>query len=172
MSMKTVIDQFVSNDKSMKQSSRPITRFPVVTICLKSDSDYNFELGYDFDLYWDDKILLIEDTNLSHKDEFEPRIIENRNYWDEEKPVPTIVFQKKFAYLSKDACYQIKEITDFKEIKSEWRLLEVKFNHPDTLPHIHLYFTSENNADGAIFSEWVEGEELKLEFDGVSKTFK
>ena len=91
----------------MKQSSRPITGFPVVTICLKSDSDYNFELGYDFDLSWDDKIIQIEDTNSSHIDVFEPRIIKSLNYWEEGRPVPTIAFQKKFAYLSKETCYQI-----------------------------------------------------------------
>ena len=46
----------------------------------------------------------------------------------------------------------------------------VKFDQSipyEDLPNIEVFFTSEDNADGIIFKEWMEGIELTQDFDKV-----
>ena len=157
--MKEVINQFASNHTGLKQSEVNITEYPIVTICLKGN--VNFEYGSNFSIFLGDFNLTLADA------EFEEYEMEYDYYED------TVLFyslQKIYSYFNpKHACYRVTQ-SGYKVITSAPTFLSIVFHDKctnDNLPDIEVYFTSLKNSDGIIFSEWMNGDELKFTFSRV-----
>ena len=160
--MQEVIKQFVSKDTSLKQSEINITQYPVVTICMKGN--VSFEYGPDFIISLGDFKLQLGD------DEYEVYDSEYDYYEDETSQSLVYSLQKIHSYITGYPCYRVMQ-TGYDLIRSGPAYLYVNFfgsNTKGNLPDIEVYFTSVKNSDGIIFSEWMDGNELKFTFLKVS----
>ena len=158
--MKEVINQFASNHTGLKQSEVNITEYPIVTICLKGN--INFEYGSNFSIFLGNFNLTLADA------EFEDYEME---YDYLEDTILTYSLQKIYSYFNPShACYRITQ-SGYKVITSAPSFLSIVFHDKSTnndhLPDIEVYFTSLKNSDGIIFSEWMSGDELKFSFSRV-----
>ena len=157
--MRGVMDLYVSQDTSLKQSEINITNYPTVTVCLKAN--VGFEYGSDFSISLRDLNLTLAD------DEYEKHDLEY-DYLDD----ITLKYrlQKIHSYyFPTNSCYKIVQ-SGYKIITSEITSLRINFygkGTHDNLPDIKVYFTSVKNSDGIIFSEWMDGDELKFTFSKV-----
>ena len=156
--MQEVFKQFISKDTSLKQNEINITEYPAVTICLKGN--LSFEYGQDF---------IISLGNIKLKlgdDEYEVYDSEYEYYED----ILVYSLQKIYSYMTGYPCYRVIQM-GYKVIRSLPTYLYVNFFGNKTkgnLPDIEVYFTSVTNSDGIIFSEWMDGNELKFTFLKVS----
>ena len=70
-------------------------------------------------------------------------------------------------------CYKIKQVVDKDESINPEKLMVISVEFNDTyvsfeeLPKIELFITSESNSDGVIFKEWMDGTELRFNFQKV-----
>ena len=159
VSMKKVFDQFVSNDTSMKQSENPIEEYPVITICIQSEDVWSYQ--NEFIISWGGiELSLGNETNID-----DPSANEIPNYSSEEPS--KVMFQKIYSHLSGKSCYKIKEIAK-ERIKAEVKELEINFKFVP-YPNVEIFLTSEKNSEGIMFAEWTDGQEMKLEFEQVTK---
>ena len=143
----------------MKQSEVSITEYPTVTVCLKAN--VGFEYGSDF-------IISLRDLNLTLADDEYEEIEMEYDYLDD--TTLKYRFQKiRSYYFPTNSCYRIVQ-SGYKIITSETTFLRINFfgkSTHDNLPDIEVYFTSVKNSDGIIFSEWMDGDELKFTFSKV-----
>ena len=159
VSMKKVFDQFVSNDTSMKQSENPIEEYPVITICIQSEDVWSYQ--NEFIISWGGiELSLGNETNID-----DPSANEIP-YYNSEEP-SKVMFQKIYSHLSGKSCYKIKEIAK-ERIKAEVKELEINFKFVP-YPNVEMFLTSEKNSEGIMFAEWTDGQEMKLEFEQVTK---
>ena len=159
VSMKKVFDQFVSNDTSMKKSENPIEEYPVITICIQSEDVWSYQ--NEFIISWGGiELSLGNETNID-----DPSANEIPNYNSEEPS--KVMFQTIYSHLSGKSCYKIKEIAK-ERIKAEVKELEINFKFVP-YPKVEMFLTSEKNAEGIMFAEWTDGQEMKLEFEQVTK---
>ena len=164
--MKEVLDQFASNDTSLKQKRIPITEYPTITICLKNPSSagergnpysYGTDFYVSFDFYDIDHMVTTrhEQTIIDHENEDEKLKFE---------------FQKMYS-LFEENCYKFKEANLGGNLDSNSGCdLRVIFNETfsvEDLPNIEVIVTSEENSNGIVFTDWRDGVALKFEFDGV-----
>ena len=157
--MREVLDQFTSHDTSLKQSEVTITEYPTVTVCLKGN--VTFEYGSEFSISLGDFNLTLSD------DEYE----EYKMEYDYVEEDITLVYtlQKIYSHIINYPCYRVIQ-SGYKIITGIPTFLSINFydkNNQNKMPDIEVYFTSIKNSDGIIFSEWMDGDELKFTFPKV-----
>ena len=162
--MKEVLEQFNSNDTSLKMSEIPIKHYPTITFCFQNN---NLTYSADFNISYKDVVLQGETV------EYEPEYSQyeyDENYYGD-IPDLRVKFQKVYSHLHKGICYLIKQINE-ENIKThgDYVAIQINFNESlpfDSLPMIEMYLTSESNSYGVIFKEWMDGHELGFEFEKV-----
>ena len=159
-SVKEVLTQFFSNDTSMKQNEIHIIEIPTITICFEGIK--NYEYGIDLNVSIDSTLLALTD-----KDDYIENVVET----ELQENLGIIMLEKSFSWVDNELCYKIIRPNDQKEeyIPTEFTVY-VKFNesiHFEELPDIEVFFTSEDNSDGIMFKEWVDGVELRQHFEKV-----
>ena len=156
--MKEVLIQFNSGDTSFKQYESTISESPAITLCLnKFWSDYSWEhtYGLDFNISYhidDDFVLLSLEDDTFNSDKEEIIQVQLLN---------TIWFGKCYKISTKSNSH-----TAVYRGYSQDILVEYDESIPlSNLPMLTIYFTSEKNAYGIMFSEWMDGEvqEFKIE---------
>lgn len=156
--MKEVIQQFISNDTSLKQKEVNITEYPTITICPKGPNNITYHYESDFTIYLGGMQLKL--GNESNEDSFD--IFDNEyEYYDD---TLTYQLQRVYSYEGGYYCYKINQ-TGYDLIRGLATYLYVSFRESityDELPDIEVYLTSYKNSDGVIFLEWMDGNELKL----------
>ena len=159
--MKEVLNQYASNDTSMKQNDVPIFEIPAVTICFKDHKDYQY--GIDLNITVGDAILDLYERNSSYTNELYSALNENMR--------GIVKLEKTYCYVDSEDCYKVTRPNDQKYDRIPMQFsIYVKFDQSipyEDLPDIEVFFTSEDNADGIIFKEWMEGIELSQDFDKV-----
>ena len=159
--MKEVLDQFASNDTSLKQKRIPLTEYPTITICLNHPSGKTYSYGSDFFVSFD-----FYDISHSEITQNEKTIIEHENEDEKLK----FEFQEMYSLFAEN-CYKFKEVNLGGNLDSNSGCdLRVIFNETflvEDLPNIEVIITSEENSNGIVFADWRDGVALKLEFDGV-----
>ena len=158
--MKEVFIQFASNDTSMKQNEVELVENPTITICFKDGKDYKY--GVDVNISIAGVNLVLEDHDYDY---------ENVLYYDEDVQW-YVVLKKVIAWVDDEDCFVITRpvYSNDTEIAIQ-NDLQVKFNDSitlDELPDIEVFVTSPANADGVIFKEWMEGNELRMNFERVN----
>ena len=158
--MKEVFIQFASNDTSMKQNEVELVENPTITICFKDGKDYKY--GVDVNISIAGVNLVLEDRDYDY---------ENVLYYDEDVQW-YVVLKKVIAWVDDEDCFVITRpgYSNNTEIAIQ-NDLQVKFNDSialDELPDIEVFVTSPANADGVIFKEWMEGNELRMNFERVN----
>ena len=163
--MKEVLDQFASNDTSLKQRGIPLTEFPTITFCLKHPSGIPYSYGTDFNVS-----LNSYDIDQTEMTNFRETIVEHDYEYEDEKYKTKFKFQEIYSPFVYN-CYKFKEINLGGNLYTETGgYLMVKFNETfsmENLPNIEVIVTSEENSNGIIFSEWKDGVPLKFEFNRV-----
>ena len=157
--MKEVFIQFASNDTSMKQNEVDLVENPTITICFKDGKDYKY--GVDVNISIAGINLVLEDCDNDYE-----------NVLDYEDVQWFVVLKKVYAYVDNENCFMITRpvYSNNTEIAIQ-NDLQVKFNDSITLeelPDIEVFITSPANADGIIFKEWMEGNELRMNFERVN----
>ena len=158
--MKEVFIQFASNDTSMKQNEVELVENPTITICFKDGKDYKY--GFDVNISIAGVNLVLEDRDYDY---------ENVLYYDEDVQW-YVVLKKVIAWVDDEDCFVITRpgYSNNTEIAIQ-NDLQVKFHDSitlDELPDIEVFVTSPANADGVIFKEWMEGNELRMNFERVN----
>ena len=158
--MKEVFIQFASNDTSMKQNEVELVENPTITICFKDGKDYKY--GVDVNISIAGVNLVLEDRDYDY---------ENVLYYDEDVQW-YVVLKKVIAWVDDEDCFVTTRpgYSNNTEIAIQ-NDLQVKFNDSitlDELPDIEVFVTSPANADGVIFKEWMEGNELRMNFERVN----
>ena len=158
--MKEVFIQFASNDTSMKQNEVELVENPTITICFKDGKDYKY--GVDVNISIAGVNLVLEDRDYDY---------ENVLYYDEDVQW-YVVLKKVIAWVDDEDCFVITRpgYSNNTEIAIQ-NDLQVKFHDSitfDELPDIEVFVTSPANADGVIFKEWMEGNELRMNFERVN----
>ena len=158
--MKEVFIQFASNDTSMKQNEVELVENPTITICFKDGKDYKY--GVDVNISIAGVNLVLEDRDYDY---------ENVLYYDEDVQW-YVVLKKVIAWVDDEDCFVITRpgYSNNTEIAIQ-NDLQVKFHDSitlDELPDIEVFVTSPANADGVIFKEWMEGNELRMDFERVN----
>ena len=144
--MKEGIAQFASHDTSFKESEVAITEYPTFTFCFLNDN-LIYAYGNNFAIQYEG-----ENINLTSIDA------------DSESGVRLV---QVFSYFLENPCYRIKNMS---EVDSNSITISVVFDANmslEELPDIEFFMSSELNADGVIFKEWMDGSELKFHFDKV-----
>ena len=162
--MKEVIQQFISNDTSLKQKEVNITEYPTITICPKGPNNITYSYESDFTISLGGIQLKL--GNESNEDNFDIFDIEYEYYDD----TLTYQLQRVYSYEGGYFCYRINQ-TGYNFIRSDQVHIYVSFEHLLTLyelPDIDVYLTSYKNSDGVIFLEWMDGNELKFALKKVS----
>ena len=167
--MKQVIEQFNSNDTSLKMSEVEITHFPTFTICL-----HHVLKTY---RYNEDFTILYNNVNLSKSSDFEVEYSEYEFYYYEDDEYVSFAYkiklQEVYSYMQGSNCYKIKQVVDKDESINPEKLMVISVEFHDThvsfeeLPKIELFVTSKSNSDGVIFKEWMDGTELRFIFQKV-----
>ena len=160
-SVKEVLTQFFSNDTSMKQNEIHIIEIPTITICFEGIK--NYEYGIDLNVSIDSTLLALTD-----KDEF----IENVVDTELQENLGIIILEKSFSWMDNELCYKIIRPNDQEEesIPTVFTVY-VRFNESiqsKELPDIEVFFTTEDNSDGIMFKEWIDGVELRQHFEKVT----
>ena len=158
--MKEVFIQFASNDTSMKQNEVELVENPTITICFKDGKDYKY--GVDVNISIAGVNLVLEDRDYDYQ---------NVLYYDEDVQW-YVVLKKVIAWVDDEDCFVITRpgYSNNTEIAIQ-NDLQVKFHDSitlDELPDIEVFVTSPANADGVIFKEWMEGNELRMNFERVN----
>ena len=159
--MKEVLNQYASNDTSMKQNDVPISEIPAVTICFKDSKD--FQYGIDLNVTVGDVILDSYERNSDYINELYSALDDNFR--------GIVRLEKTYCYVDSEDCYKVTRPNDqkYESIPMIFNI-NVRFDQSisyEDLPNIEVFFTSDDNADGIIFKEWMEGIELTQEFDKV-----
>ena len=160
-SVREVLTQFFSNDTSMKQNEIHIIEIPTITICFEGIK--NYEYGIDLNVSIDSTLLARRD-----KDEF----IENVVDTELQENLGIIILEKSFSWMDNELCYKIIRPNDQEEesIPTVFTVY-VRFNESiqsKELPDIEVFFTTEDNSDGIMFKEWIDGVELRQHFEKVT----
>ena len=163
--MKEVIQQFISNDTSLKQKEVNITEYPTITICPKSQNNFTYSYESDFTISLGGMQLKL--GNESNEDNFDIFDIEYEYYDDD----LTYQLQRVYSYEGGYYCYKVNQ-TGYGTIRNLPVHLYVSFGEFLTfheLPDIDVYLTSFKNSDGVIFLEWMDGNELKFSLKKVGQ---
>ena len=162
--MKEVLEQFNSNDTSLKMSEVPIKHYPTITFCFQND---NLTYGADFNISY--KYVLLQGEHIDYEPEYTEYEYNENDYGY--IPELRVRFQKVYSHLLEGICYLIRQINE-ETIKThgDYVAIHVNFNESipfESLPMIEMYLTSESNSYGVIFKEWMDGHELGFEFERV-----
>ena len=173
-----VLVKFQSQDTSFKQYKEHIKELPTVTICMARLTFY--EYGIDFNISYasvEDTILKLGENNLSvnPEDILEKVYLEklqiSQDIWSYDsdgnfelgfgfsengkKTVDRYCYKVKSKFLTDLQKYILGVGTDFEIV------IGVHFNKSistEDLPSVNIYFTSDKNAYGVIFNEWMDGQ--------------
>ena len=157
--MKEVFIKFNSEDTSFKQYDNLIAECPTITICLSStyivnDTEYinEYEYGTNF--------------NISYKIGNVYYILGlGENFFDSSDE---IIYFTQLITMWSGTCYKITSESPLNIIKRGYsRIINVELDKDAAIgnfPLLKTYFTSEKNAFGIIFSEWMDGEVLEFNF--------
>ena len=143
-----VLLKYASKNSSFQTVSLPITRNPVITICFPGNP--NLTYGEEFTIfkykkqeeYW-------TDTSWQNNE-----LIEGKNI-NEETNLVTI----QTAYMGK--CFQLTSLSHHIETKF-YQVIAIKFKQDNYSSKADLYFTSKSNANGALMSFWMDGDNLAI----------
>ena len=135
--------QFFSETSNFRQFEEPISELPTFVICT-SGTVWNYEIkfGISFDIDGD-----------FHTD-FDNHGFESNT-------------QKIYSYFS-GICYQISFLKTEEIRKETLTSIDLFFNKSisfDELPDLNFYMTSEKNANGIVFNDWMDGEEFTFKID-------
>ena len=119
--------------------------------------------GIDLNVSIDSTLLALTD-----KDEF----IENVVDTELQENLGIIILEKSFSWMDNELCYKIIRPNDQEEesIPTVFTVY-VRFNESiqsKELPDIEVFFTTEDNSDGIMFKEWIDGVELRQHFEKVT----
>ena len=157
---KEVFIEFASNDTSMKQNEVDLLEVPTITICFKDNEDYVY--GVDLNISVDHAILDMADKDSDY--------YENLLYFNYDNDIASIVvLEKIFCWADTQVCFKITRPNDqvYEKIPKQFDI-KVEFNESIAqMPDIEVFFTSEENAYGIIFKDWMDGLEMTKEFKKV-----
>ena len=169
-----VLQKFQSKDTSFKQYKENINELPTVTICMARLTFY--EYGIDFNISYtsvSDTILKLGENNLSlyEDDILEKVYLEklqiSQDIWSHDSDgnfdlglsdrttVDGYCYKVTSKFLEDLQEYILGVGTDFEIV------IGVHFNQSiarEDLPSVNIHFTSEKNAYGVIFNEWMDGQ--------------
>ena len=163
--MKEVLEQFNSNDTSLKMSEVPIKHYPTITFCFQNNL---LTYGSDFNISY--KYVVLQGENVEYEPEYTNYEYDENYYGD--IPDLRVKFQKIFSNIHGGFCYLIKQLNE-QIIKSHGDYVSIHVNFDsslpfESLPSVEMYLTSESNSYGVIFKEWMDGHELRFEFKKVA----
>ena len=156
-----IFSQFFSESSTFMQSEQPIKEFPTITICTPYTS---FEYGVDLNI----SIAMYDTYGLIDEGE-------NTFDWNDDGNYDDIINLEQFySPIVAGFCYTIsKNITYIIETMDDgYNTITLSFNESisyDDLPDVDLFLTSEKNSPGVIHYEWMDGDELHLQFPKVSR---
>ena len=141
--------QFFCETSNFRQFEEPISELPTFVICT-SGTVWNYEIkfGISFDIDGD-----------FHTD-FDNHGFESNT-------------QKIYSYFS-GICYQISFLKTEEIRKETLTSIDLFFNKSisfDELPDLNFYMTSEKNANGIVFNDWMDGEEFTFKINKVIMYF-
>ena len=159
LTLRGVVEQFFSEDTTFKIYDGEINEYPTITICTpKSKLEYGVDVNIAIKLHdWVYSIDKGENIWLGTNESYEENI----------------KLEQFYSYIISGFCYKItrnmshaiRTFTDgFATITLNWKE-SITYNE---LPDLDIYLTSKNNFLGAIYYEWMEGEELHFKISKVS----
>ena len=154
--LRGVIGQFFSEDSTFKTYDGKIDEYPTITICARdSELEYGIDFNITIGLYgWIYNIVKGENKEIGIYEE-------------------NIILEQFYSYIISGFCYKITRNMShaIKNINDGYAGITLYFNNSiayDKLPDLEFYLTSENNFLGAVYYEWMEGEELLVKIPKVS----
>ena len=139
-----VLDQFSLQTTSFGNVKHPITEQPAITICL-NNQHFHYGLSDIWLNYWrnkkNDKINLKKGRNFLNGTTVKEQIYLN---------------EMMTGYLYED-CFKITSELEFVLGDKIYIAMGI-YDKKHVVPSIKVYITSEKNAYGAIFGQWIEGE--------------
>ena len=159
LTLRGVVEQFFSEDTTFKIYDGEINEYPTITICTpKSKLEYGVDVNIAIKLHdWVYSIDKGENIWLGTNESYEENI----------------KLEQFYSYIISGFCYKITRnishsITKMDDGYAEIMLHFNKFITYDKLPDLEFYITSEKNSMGAVYFEWMEGEELLVNIPKVS----
>ena len=159
-----IFSQFFSESSTFKQSEEPIKEFPTITICTPYASfEYGVDLNITISMYEDtypDPYLIDEGENIFH--------------WNEDGNNDEIINLEQFySPLAAGFCYKISKDIKYtiKTMDDGYNTITLNFNESisyEDLPNVDIFLTSQKNSPGVLHYEWMDGDELHLQFPKVS----
>ena len=154
--LKGVVVQFFSEDSTFKTYDGKIDEYPTITICTRdSRLEYGVDLNITIALYgWLYTIVKGETKEIGIHEE-------------------NILLEQFYSYIISGFCYKITRNMSqvIKNINDGYAYITLDINKSlaySNLPDLEFYLTSEKNSLGAVYYEWMEGEELLVKVPKVS----
>ena len=160
--LKGVFGQFLSEDSTFKIYDGKIDEYPTITICTPKH-----ELSYGADLNLTFRVVSSWSGDSNHLDVGE-NIIDGSHHREE-----IVKLEEIYSYVISGFCYKITRIMDQEIITMNdgWTSIKLNLNKSianNELPDFDFYITSEKNSLGAVYYEWMEGDELNIKIRKVS----
>ena len=159
--LRGVFGQFLSEDSTFMIYDSKITEYPTITICTpKSMLEYGVDMNITIQLYdWEYAIVKGENTldiGFEENIRLEPTMLE-----------------QFYSFVISGHCFKITRYMsqEIKKIIDGYMYITLYFNKSipySNLPDLEFYLTSEKNSLGAIYYEWMDGEELLVKIPKVS----
>ena len=143
-----VLMKYASKNSSFQFVSLPITTYPIITICFPGNPYLTY--GKEFTIF---KYKSQEEfwADISYQNN---ELIEGENVKEE-----TYLTTIQTAYMGK--CFQLTSLARHIETKF-YQSIVIKFKHENHSTNANLYFTSKSNANGALMSLWMDGDNLAI----------
>ena len=154
--LRGVFGQFLSEDSTFKIYDGKIDEYPTITICTRgSKLEYGVDLNIIIALNgWLYTIVKGETKEIGIHEE-------------------NILLEQFYSYIISGFCYKITRNMSqvIKNINDGYAYITLDINKSlaySNLPDLEFYLTSEKNSLGAVYYEWMEGEELLVKVPKVS----
>ena len=143
-----VLMKYASNNSSFKTVSLPITMYPVITICFPDIA--NLTYGKEFTILKYKKF----EEYLADKSLHNNELVEGENF-----KVETHLLTVQTAYMGN--CFQLTSLAHEIETRLN-QFIVIKFLQEKYATIADLYFTSKSNANGALMSWWMDGDNFVI----------
>ena len=158
--LKEAFIQFFSESSTFKQYDETIAEYPTITICTRKHKlNYGADFNITFAIYY---------PSLANQLDVGENIIEGL-YNSEE----TVKLEQIYSYVISGFCYKITRIMghEIRSMDDGHTIISLNLDKSfvsKDLPDFNFYLTSEKNSLGAVYYEWMEGDELNIKIRKVS----
>ena len=159
--LKEAVIQFFSESSTFMQYDKAIAEYPTITICTRK---HKLNYGTDMNITFAPTFEEVHSYHLDVGENFFEGLYNSTQ---------TVKLEPIYSYVISGFCYKITRTMghEIRSMADGWTIITLNLNKSipiNDLPDFDFYLTSEKNSLGAVYYEWMDGEELNFKISKVS----